>query len=121
MVRALVGTTALLGVLIAACSTGAAGSDACVPRGSDSKGHRTTHKAAKRVVERYSLETMKRCDGVVGMGVGAKTEGNRPPAADEKVHHITILLRDAESRPPNTRSIAGVRIVWRVTGEFTAY
>jgi hypothetical protein len=119
--RALVATVSLLAVLVAATSTGAAQSESCVPRGSDSKGHRTTHKAAKRVVDRYSLETMKRCDGVVGMGVGAKTEGNRPPAADEKVHHITIFLRDAESKPPNTRSIAGVRIVWRVTGEFTAY
>jgi hypothetical protein len=116
--------TALLVVVawtVGGSGLSAAQSESCVPRGSDGKGHRTTRPRAREVVERYARRTMDRCDGVVGMGVGAKTEGNRPAASSEKVHHIAIYLRDPGSKPPNTRSIAGVRIVWVVTGEFTPY
>lgn len=115
-----IATLLLTGIVLVLASNGAAQSESCVPRGSDGKGHRTTHKAAKRTVKRYASATMQRCDGVEGMGVGAKTQGDRPPDPGEKVHHIAIYLRDAESRPANTRSIAGVRIVWVVTGTIEA-
>ena len=126
MTRTLVAIAAVLGAVLAAASTGgatdrgagvtAAQSESCVPRASNSRGHRTTHPAAKRVVERYAGRVLDRCEGVEGMGVGAKTPGDRPPRSSEKVHHIAIYLRDEDSRPPNTRSIAGVRIVYAVTG-----
>ena len=118
MVRTGIALLVALALVLALAPSGAAQSESCVPRGSDSKGHRTTHKAAKRTVKRYVSRTMERCPGVEGMGVGAKTAGDRPPDPEEKVHHIAIYLRDAESKPANTRSIAGVRIVWVVTGQF---
>lgn len=127
--RVLVATALVVGALVAVASTsGASGggqdtaaaqSESCVPRASNSKGHRTTHPAARRVVERYARRTLERCDGVEGMGVGAQTPDDRPPRSDEKVHHITIYLRDRASRPPRTRSIAGVRIVYSITGPIT--
>ena len=126
--RILVATALLLGALVIVASGAATGGDgvtaaqseSCVPRGSDSRGHRTTYKAARRTVKRYASRTIDRCEGVEGMGVGAETPNDRPPRSEEKVHHIAIYLRDADSKPPNTRSIAGVRIIYVITGEFEA-
>ena len=129
MTRALVTIAVMVGAVVAVATTGGASdggagvspaqtSESCVPRASNSRGHRTTRPAAKRVVERYAGRTLDRCEGVEGMGVGAKTPGDRPPRSGEKVHHIAIYLRDEDSRPPSTRSIAGVRIVYSVTGPF---
>lgn len=100
-------------------ATGAA-AGSCVPRSSKGKGHRTVYSRARRVVKRYARETMDQCSGVEGMGVGALTEGDRPPDEGEKVHHIVIYLRDRASRPPRTRSIAGVTIVYVITGPIVA-
>jgi hypothetical protein len=126
--RGVVATGVVLGMLIVATSTaaasdghdpvGAAKHETCVPRGSHGRGHTTTRARARRVIERYARETMQRCDGVEGMGVGAQTPENRPPRDEERVHHIAIYLRDPASKPPHARSIAGVRIVYVVTGTF---
>jgi hypothetical protein len=118
--RLLLVTGLVLGALVvlSAQVTSAADSKSCVPRGSNGKGHYTRHPAAKRTVERYATRTLERCDGVEGMGVGAL--GDRPPKDSNKVWFIEFYLRDSDSMPPNTRSIAGVRIIYVITGPIEA-
>ena len=109
----------------AACSDGAgksahaAQSGSCVPKGSTERGKFVTQARASRVVHRYARDTMSGCAGVEGMGVGAR-DGESQPDPKDKVHRIVVYLRDPASKPADTRSIAGVRIKYQVTGPIQA-
>jgi hypothetical protein len=112
---------ALLAVaaLLVSAAPAAAQDGSCMPRASKQRGEAATLARAKKIVNRYAAETMRACDGVVGMGVGAK-DGVERPDADRREHVIVVYLRDAESRPRRAKSVAGVTIRYVVTGEFRA-
>ena len=110
--------TALVVAALALAAPGtAATGDSCVPKAGADKGKRVTQKRASKVVNRYARETLRDCDGVEGMGVGAPGTTS-PPDPKDKVFLVVVYLRDKASKPAETRSIAGVRIKYYVTGPF---
>jgi hypothetical protein len=106
-------------VVLVAAAPASAQSESCVPRASKSRAQPATYARAKLVVDRYAATTMRDCDGVVGMGIGAAAGVERPDPK-RREHVIVIYLRDSASKPKRAKSIAGVTIRYVVTGEFQA-
>ena len=110
---------ALLALALAAPSEAAA-KKSCVPKASKDRGAAVTRARAAAVVDKYAFKTIDRCNGVVGMGVGAAA-GVQQPDPDAAQHVIVIYLRDKASRPQRAKSIAGVTIRYAVTGPFVPH
>jgi hypothetical protein len=108
---------ALALVALAGAPAEAAAKKSCVPKASKDRGSAVTRARAAAVVDKYALRTMQRCDGVVGMGVGA-AKGVQQPDPDAAQHVIVIMLRDKASKPRRARSISAVTIRYVVTGPF---
>jgi hypothetical protein len=110
---------ALLAALATACvlcaPADAAAKKSCVPKASKDRGTAVTRARAAAVVDKYALRTMQRCDGVVGMGVGA-AKGVQQPDPDAAQHVIVVYLREKASKPRRARSISGVTIRYVATG-----
>lgn len=87
--------------------------------GSDQPGTPRDLETVREVKKRHGDEILRRYNAV-GHGIGAAGKRDHPPAPEDEVYVIVVLLRSASDKPKTPQQIGGVPLRFRVTGEFEA-
>lgn len=83
--------------------------------GSDQPGKPRDLETVREVKKRHGDEILRRYNAV-GHGIGTVRKLQSPPAPEDAVYVIVVLLRSASDKPKSPQQIGGVPLRFRVTG-----
>jgi hypothetical protein len=87
------------------------------PGAPDQRGRPRDLETVREVKKRHGDEILRRYKAV-GHGIGAAGKRDHPPAPEDEIYVIVVLLRSASDKPKSPQQIGGVPLRFRVTGTF---